>query len=53
MHNRRPARSIVRELVGYMMRKARRNLTAGELARFAERVGAVDTPSSETTSSRM
>jgi transcriptional regulator with XRE-family HTH domain len=38
------SRSIVRELVGYMMRKARRELSAGELAKFAERVGALAGP---------
>ncbi|MCP2318432.1 Transcriptional regulator, contains XRE-family HTH domain [Nocardia amikacinitolerans] len=32
--------SIVRELVGHMMRKARRDLTTGDLGRFAQRVGA-------------
>lgn len=31
----------VRELVGHMMRSAQRNLTAGELGRLAQRVGAV------------
>ncbi|MFC9963970.1 helix-turn-helix domain-containing protein [Nocardia ignorata] len=31
----------VRELVGHMMRSARRDLTAGELGRLAQRVGAV------------
>ncbi|RDI55265.1 transcriptional regulator with XRE-family HTH domain [Nocardia mexicana] len=31
----------VRELVGYMMRKARRDLTTGDLGRLAQRVGAV------------
>ncbi|MEV0029277.1 hypothetical protein [Nocardia sp. NPDC050793] len=30
----------VRELVGHMMRKARRDLTTGDLGRFAQRVGA-------------
>ncbi|MFF0532104.1 helix-turn-helix domain-containing protein [Nocardia amikacinitolerans] len=30
----------VRELVGHMMRKARRDLTIGDLGRFAQRVGA-------------
>lgn len=38
------SRSIVRELAGYMLRAARRDLTAGELSRFAERVGAVAAP---------
>ncbi|MEU6564318.1 helix-turn-helix domain-containing protein [Nocardia nova] len=33
--------SHVRELVGYMMRTARRDLTTGELGRLAQRVGAV------------
>lgn len=31
----------VRELVGHMMRKARRDLTTGELGRLARRVGAI------------
>lgn len=31
----------VRELVGHMMRKARRDLTTGDLGRLAQRVGAV------------
>ncbi len=31
----------VRELVGHMMRKARRDLTTGELGRLAQRVGVV------------
>lgn len=31
----------VRELVGHMMRSARRDLTTGELGRLAQRVGAV------------
>lgn len=46
------SRSIVRELVGYMMRKARRDLSAGELSRFAERVGAVPESTGAPTSSR-
>lgn len=33
--------TVVRELVGSMLRKARRDLTAGDLGRLAERVGAV------------
>ncbi|WP_327096710.1 helix-turn-helix domain-containing protein [Nocardia vinacea] len=32
---------IVRELVGHMMRKARRDLTTGELGKLAQRVGVV------------
>lgn len=32
--------TVVRELVGSMLRKARRDLTAGDLGRLAERVGA-------------
>ena len=35
------SRSIVRELAGSMLRKARREITGGELGRFAERVGAI------------
>ncbi|MGO4649889.1 helix-turn-helix domain-containing protein [Nocardia sp. 2YAB30] len=35
------SRSVVRELVGYMMRRARRDLASGELGRLAQRVGAV------------
>lgn len=31
--------TVVRELVGHMMRKARRDLTAGDLGRFAKRCG--------------
>ena len=34
------AMTVVRELVGAMIRKARRDLTAGDLGRLAERVGA-------------
>lgn len=34
----------VRELVGHMMRSARRNLTIGELEQLAQRVGVVDRP---------
>lgn len=33
--------TYVRELVGHMMRKARRDLTMGDLGRLAQRVGAV------------
>lgn len=33
----------VRELVGHMMRTARRNLTTGDLGRLAQRVGVVPT----------
>ncbi|MFD0362685.1 hypothetical protein ACFQZZ_14670 [Nocardia sp. GCM10030253] len=33
--------SPVRELVGHMMRTARRDLTTGDLGRLAQRVGAV------------
>lgn len=35
------AMTVVRELVGGMLRKARRDLMTGELGRFAERVGAL------------
>lgn len=35
------SRATVRELVGYMLRKARRDLAAGELGRLAQRVGAI------------
>ncbi|WP_410877325.1 helix-turn-helix domain-containing protein [Nocardia sp. A7] len=45
------SRSIVRELSGYMLRKAKRELGTGELARFAERVGALE--SHGLTSSRL
>ncbi|TLF53236.1 hypothetical protein [Nocardia cyriacigeorgica] len=33
----------VRELVGHMMRTARRDLTTGELGKLAQRVGVVPT----------
>ncbi|MFJ9370453.1 hypothetical protein ACIRRA_39360 [Nocardia sp. NPDC101769] len=33
--------SVVRELVGYMMRSARRDLASGDLGRLAQRIGAV------------
>ncbi|WP_157778111.1 helix-turn-helix domain-containing protein [Nocardia terpenica] len=38
------SRVVVRELVGYMLRKARRDLTAGELGKLAQRVGAIPAP---------
>lgn len=47
------SRSIVRELVGYMQRKARRDFSHGELARLAERVGALEQPSIALASTRM
>src|SRR5262249_44603940 len=34
-------RTVVRELVGHMLRRARRDLVAGDLGRLARRVGAV------------
>ncbi|MFF0490772.1 helix-turn-helix domain-containing protein [Nocardia sp. NPDC004068] len=38
--------SPVRELVGHMMRTARRDLTTGPLGKLAERVGALEAPGS-------
>jgi hypothetical protein len=35
------SRTVVRELVGHMLRKARRDLVNGDLGRLAQRVGAV------------
>ncbi|WP_280242719.1 helix-turn-helix domain-containing protein [Nocardia abscessus] len=35
------SRVVVRELAGYMLRRARRELSSGELGRLAQRVGAV------------
>lgn len=35
------SRTLVRELVGYMIRRARKELVAGELGKLAQRVGAV------------
>jgi transcriptional regulator with XRE-family HTH domain len=35
------SRVVVRELAGYMLRRARRDLTSGELGRLAQRVGAI------------
>ena len=36
------SRTIVRELVAFMLRKARREISAGQLGQFAERVGALE-----------
>jgi len=38
------SRSVVRELVGFMLRKARRDLASGQLGQLAQRVGAIPDP---------
>ncbi|WP_225731002.1 MULTISPECIES: helix-turn-helix domain-containing protein [unclassified Nocardia] len=43
------SRTVVRELTGYMLRRARRTLTSGQLGQLAQRVGALAEPTNART----